>query len=91
MAEIIELILLWLFPSIRRKKARDEEWFGVVEEKKVKSDFSVAKYKCVVIFRRDDGRATKFEVREEQFSTFEAGKRYHKLKSTTLPVPVNGG
>ena len=86
---IIELILYLLIPGFRRKKKRDEEWIGIVEEKRVKSDYSLAKYKCIVIFRRDDGLQTKLEVGEQDFNLYEVGKRYQKHKGKDLPVPVS--
>jgi hypothetical protein len=85
---IIELILYLLIPGFRRKKKRDEEWTGVVEEKRVMSDYSVAKYKCIVIFRRDDGMQTKLEVDEQDFILYEVGKRYQKQKGQDFPVPI---
>jgi hypothetical protein len=85
---IIELILYLLLPGFRRKKKRDEEWTGVVEEKRVKSDYSLAKYKCIVIFRRDDGLQAKLDVTEQDFNRFEVGKRYQKRKGDDLPVAV---
>ena len=86
---IIELILYLLIPGFRRKKKRDEEWTGVVEEKRVKSDYSLVKYKCIVIFRRDDGLQTKLEVGEQDFNLYEVGKRYQKHKGEDLPVSVS--
>lgn len=86
---IIELILYLLIPGYRRKKKREEEWIGVVEEKRVKSDYSLAKYKCIVIFRRDDGLQAKLEVSEQDFNQYEVGKRYQKQKGKDFPVPVS--
>lgn len=85
---VIELILYLLLPGYRRKKKRAEEWTGVVEEKRVKSDYSLAKYKCTVIFRRDDGLQVKLEVNEQDFNQYEIGKRYQKRKGDDFPVPI---
>lgn len=88
-AELIEMVFYLLVPAFRKKKKREDEWYGVVEEKQVKSDFSIAKYNCVVVFRRDDGTKRKFKVSEADFHSFEKGKRYLKKAGEDLPAPVS--
>jgi len=84
-AELIEFLINMILPSRRRKKKREEEWYGVVEEKRMKSDYSVAKYRCFVIFRTEDGRRIKMKLTEELFSRYEKGRRYHKRRGEDFP------
>lgn len=88
-AELIEFLINMIFPSRRRKKKREEDWYGVVEEKMMKSDYSVAKYRCSVVFRAEDGRRIKMKVDDELFNRFEKGVRYHKKKGEDFPEPVS--
>lgn len=84
---LIELIIYAIFPFYKRKKKRAEEWYGFVEEKIVKGDYSLGKYKLYIVFRTDDGQRIKMPVREELFSRYEQGKRYHKKKGEDFPEP----
>ena len=88
-AELIELVFYLLIPAFRKRKKREEEWYGVVEDIQVKSDFSIAKHNCVVVFRRDDGTKRKIKVSEADFHSFEKGKRYLKKAGEDLPVPIS--
>lgn len=88
-ADLIELVVELFIPALRKKKKRDEEWYGVVEDKHTKSDYSVAKCNCVVVFRKDDGTKQKFKVSEADFHSFEKGKRYLKKAGEDIPVPVS--
>ena len=87
-ADLIELVVELFIPAFRKKKKREEEWYGVVEDKLIKSDFSVAKYNCVVVFRRDDGSKRKFKVSEADFHSLEKSKRYYKQAGEKLPAPA---
>ena len=82
---IIELLIYAIFPFYKRKKQREEEWHGVLKEKIVKGDYSLGKYKLYLVFRTDADQKIKMPVREELFSRYEEGKRYHKKKGEDLP------
>jgi len=88
-AELIEFLINMILPSRRRKKKREEDWYGVVEEKKIKSDYSVAKYRCVVVFRTEDGRTIKMKVNDELSNRYEKGRRYHKSRGEDFPEPAS--
>ena len=67
---IIELLIYAIFPFYKRKKQREEEWHGVLEEKIVKGDYSLGKYKLYLVFRTDADQKIKIHVSEELFSIF---------------------
>ena len=82
---IIELLIYAIFPFYKKKKRREEEWHGVLEQKIVKGDYSLGKYKLYLLFRTDADQKIKIPVREELFSRYEEGKRYYKKKGEELP------
>ena len=84
---IIELLIYAVFPYYKRKKMRAEEWHGVVEEKNVKGDYSLGKYRLFVVFRTDEGQKIKMKMSEEQFGKYELRMRYHKKKGEDFPDP----
>ena len=86
--EIIEALFYLIFPFYKRKRQREGEWVGVVEIKKVKSGFSVAKFPCVVVFQTDDGARIKMKFRQEDCSRYEEGKRYQKRMGEDYPFPA---
>lgn len=86
--EILEVLFYLVFPFYKRKKQREKEWIGIVEKKVVKSDFSVAKFPCVVIFKTDDGARIKMKFRQEDCSRYEEGKRYQKRSGEDNPFPA---
>jgi hypothetical protein len=88
-AELIEFLINMILPSRRRKKKRAEDWYGVVEEKGMKSDYSIAKYRCFVVFRTEDGRTIKMKLTEENFNKYEQGRRYHKRRGEDFPEPAS--
>jgi hypothetical protein len=86
---LIELIIYAVFPYYKRKKRREEEWYGFVEEKKSRSDYVLLKNKYSVIFRTDHGQRRKIKVeRQELFDKYEKGRRYHKKKGEDYPDQV---
>ena len=86
---LIEFLIYAILPYYQKKKKREEEWYGVVEEKKVKSNYSVSKYKCYVIFRKDDGQKIKMKINEEDLNKYEEGKRYHKRSGEDFPEAIS--
>lgn len=84
--EIIDFFFFWL---IKRKKKK-AEWLGVLEDKRKKDDFTLSRQKYQLIFRREDGKKIKFNVDEDDFSSYEKGKRYLKKSGEFLPDPASG-
>lgn len=86
---LIELIIYAIFPYYKRKKRREEEWYGFVEEKKSRSDYFPSKHKYFVVFRTDEGQKRQIKVdRQELFDKYEKGRRYHKKKGEYYPDPI---
>ena len=85
----LELFIYAIFPYFKRKKRRQEEWYGVVEEKRIEGDFSLKKHKLVVIFRTGEGQKRKMKMSEELFNKYEEGKQYHKRSGEDFPDPVS--
>jgi hypothetical protein len=68
--------LLYLSPSIRRKRERRQEWSGTVEAKKT---WAVSRHAYLVVFQTDDGQRKKLRLdRKEDFDLYEEGRRYIK-------------
>jgi hypothetical protein len=86
---ILELIIYAVFPYFKRKKRRQEEWYGVVEEKRIDGDFSLKKHTHVVVFRTSEGQKRKMKLKEDLFNTFEEGKQYYKKSGEDYPGPVS--
>ena len=82
---LLELFVYAIFPYFKRKKRRQEEWFGVVEEKRIEGDFSLKKHKNIVIFRTSEGQKRKMKMSEELFQKYEEGKQYHKRSGEDYP------
>lgn len=85
----LDNVLSFFFPHLQNKKRRKEDWYGVVEKKKTKTDFSVSRFACYVIFKKDDGSLAKIHVDEDEFNLYEIGKMYHKKEGEDLPVPYD--
>lgn len=85
---ILDFLVYGIFPYLKRKKRRAEEWFGVVEEKRLEGDFSLKKHKHVVIFRTNEGQKRKMKMKEELFNRYEKGKQYRKRRGEDYPEPV---
>jgi hypothetical protein len=73
----------------KRKKRKKEEWYGVVEEKRVEGDYSLKKHKYAVVFRTGEGQKRKMKMSEEFFNKYEKGKQYHKRSGEDFPDPVS--
>jgi hypothetical protein len=76
--------LVLLFVRTREKR---QDWVGTVEEKKVRRGFSAARYRYVVIFRKEDGQGKKLRMDQDDFDMYQEGKRYHKKRGEYLPDP----
>ena len=75
--------LLYLSPSIKRKKERRKEWSGTVEAKRT---WTLSRYAYLVIFRTDDGQRKKLRLdRKEDFDLYEEGRRYTKKAGEDMP------
>jgi hypothetical protein len=75
--------LLYLLPSIQRKRERRKEWTGTVEAKKT---WPLSKHAYLVIFRTDDGQRKKLRLdRKDDFDLYEEGRRYAKKAGDDLP------
>ena len=68
-----------------KKSRRNSEWTGKVIERKTKSDYSLAKCNCYVVFETDDGKKIKIRMQESDFVRFELNKRYQKRAGNDLP------
>jgi hypothetical protein len=86
---ILDFLIYAVFPYFSKKKRRNEEWYGVVEEKREEGDFSLRKHTHAVIFRTGEGHKRKLKMTEEQFNRYEKGKQYHKRKGEDYPDPVS--
>jgi hypothetical protein len=86
---ILELFIYAIFPYFKKKKRRGEDWFGVVEEKRIEGDLSLKKHRHVVVFRTSEGFKRKMKVSEELFNKYEKGKQYHKKSGKDYPDPVS--
>jgi hypothetical protein len=87
--DIIELLIYAIFPYFKRKKRKKEEWFGVVEEKRIEGDYSLKKHRHAVVFRTSEGQKRKFHVSEELFNKYEEGKQYRKKSGEVYPEPLS--
>lgn len=85
---ILELIFYAIFPYFKKRKRKNEEWFGVVEEKRGEDDYSLKKHPYIVIFRTNEGFKRKMKVSQELFHKYEKGKQYHKKKGKDYPEPL---
>jgi hypothetical protein len=85
---ILEFLIYAIFPYFKRKKRKKEEWYGVVEEKRVEGDYSVKKHTHVVVFRTSEGSKRKMKMTEEQFNKYEQGKQYRKRSGEDYPEPL---
>jgi hypothetical protein len=86
---LLELIFYAIFPYFKRKKRKKEDWFGVVEEKRIEGDYSVKKQKHAVVFRTSEGQKRKMKMSEELFNKYEKGQQYHKRNGEDYPDPVS--
>jgi hypothetical protein len=85
---ILEFLIYAIFPYFKKKKRKKEEWYGVVEEKRVEGDYSLKKHMHVVIFRTNEGLKRKMKMSEELFNKYEKGKQYRKQSGEDYPDPV---
>lgn len=75
--------LFVLFPQLRSKKERAQEWAGTVEAKRT---WTLSKHAYLVIFRTDDGQRKKVRLdRKEDFDLYQEGRRYRKKAGRALP------
>jgi hypothetical protein len=75
--------LLYLSPSIKRKRERRKEWSGTVEAKKT---WTLSRHAYLVIFQTDDGQRKKIRLdRKEDFDLYVEGRRYTKKVGEDLP------
>jgi len=85
----LEFFIYAIFPYFKRKKRKKEEWYGIVEEKRVEGDYSMKKHMHAVVFRTGEGQKRKMKMSEELFNTYEKGKQYHKRSGKDFPDPVS--
>lgn len=83
--DFFDLILDFFLVLLGKKSKRKSEWSGKVIEKKTKSDYSLSKYNCYVVFETDDGKKIKIKMHESDFVRFEVNKRYQKRAGSDLP------
>ncbi len=75
--------LFAFLPGVRRKRDRRREWSGTVEAKRT---WGLSEHAYLVIFRTDDGQRKKVRMdREEDFDSYEEGRRYFKKAGEDLP------
>jgi hypothetical protein len=85
-ADAFECVLAFLV----RRKRKNEEWNGILEDKKIRSGYSLAKQRHVLVFRKEDGKKIKIRAGTAEYERYEKGKRYHKRSGELLPDPVTG-
>jgi len=85
--DLIDLIFWYFVILFKRKRELTQEWYGIVEKKKTRGDFSPAKYRYVVTFRKDDGKKKKLRMDRQEFDLYQEGKRYHKKIGDYFPDP----
>jgi len=83
---VLEAIFWYLVFALTKQKRKNEEWAGILEEKRQKS-YSLAKQFHILVFRKEDGKKVKFRVKAEDFARYEKGKRYLKRPGEFLPDP----
>jgi hypothetical protein len=83
---ILEAIFWYLVFALTKQKRKNEEWAGILEDKRLKSS-SIAKHFHILVFRKEDGKKVKFRVKAEDFARYEQGKRYLKRSGEFLPDP----
>jgi hypothetical protein len=84
---ILEAIFAYLIFALTKQKRKNEEWAGILEEKRQKS-YSLAKQFHILVFRKEDGKKVKFRVKAEDYDRYEKGKRYFKREGEFLPDPA---
>jgi len=83
--DFFDLILDFFLVLFGKKSKRNSEWSGKVIEKKTKSNYSLAKYNCYIVFETDEGKKIKISMLENDFIRFELNKRYQKKAGNDLP------
>ncbi len=84
-AEIIEFLIYAILPYYKRKKRREEEWHGIVDEKLVKRGLFFLSENHYVVFVTSEGRKIRMKLSEQEFLRFEKGIRYFKKRGEDLP------
>jgi hypothetical protein len=84
----LEFVIYAIFPYFKRKKRRQEEWFGILQEKRIEGDFSLKKHKYVAVFKTNEGQKRKMKLTEELYHTYEEGKQYRKRSGEDYPKPL---
>ena len=81
--ELFDFVLL----AFRRRRQKTEEWRGVLEDKRIKGNRSLARRKYVLHFRIETGKKRKIRVDQDEFELYEKGKNYRKNRGEMLPDP----
>jgi hypothetical protein len=84
---ILELLFYAVFPFLRRKKQRREEWTGFLEEIRETSGLSLAEHKQRAVFRTDEGKRIVIKFREQDSARYQKGIRYRKKAGEDFPEP----
>lgn len=83
--DFIDFILEFFLWLTGKRSKKNREWTGRVVKKGTKSDYSVAKYKCYVLFETDEGKKIQIRMQESDFAGYELNKRYRKKAGDELP------
>ena len=86
--ELLELLVYTVFPFLKRRKQRKEEWTGFLEEMRVKSGLSLAKHTHLAVFRTDEGKTVAIKLSGQDTTRYEKGIRYRKKAGEDFPTPL---
>ena len=86
---ILEFLIYAIFPYLKKKKRKKEEWYGIVEEKKIEGDYSLKKHRYAVVFRTSEDKKRKLHVSEALFNQYEKGKQYRKRSGEDFPESLS--
>ncbi len=81
--ELFDFVLL----AFRRRRQKTEEWRGVLEDKRITGDRSLARRRYHLYFRTEEGKKRKIRVDQDDYERYEKGKNYRKSRGEMLPDP----
>ncbi len=83
---ILEFLFYAVFPFLKRRKQKREEWTGYLEEIR-ESRNPVARTWHIAVFRTDEERKVKIYLGEEDSALYKKGIRYRKKAGEDFPEP----
>jgi hypothetical protein len=82
----LELLFLAVFPFLKRRRQRGEEWTGFLEEIRKRRN-PLAESPRLAVFRTDEGRKVTVLLSERDSTRYEKGIRYRKKAGEDFPAP----